>query len=806
MDLSYRWLQTLVDGLDASPQAVSDRLAALGAPVDELVPLGEGLGDIVVARVLEAGPHPNADRLSLCRVDAGGDEPLPVVCGAPNVRAGHTYAFAPVGAFLPDGTKIRKAKIRGEYSQGMLCSERELGLGRGHEGIMELSGGEPGEPLVPFLGLDDARIVIDVTPNRPDLLCHAGVARELAADGLGTLALPTGAQDLTLQAGEASASTGSVTIGIEVPDLCFRYLGAVIRGVTIGPSPEWLRGRLRAIGQRPINNVVDATNFVLHELGQPLHAFDLARIGGARIRVRRAQEGERITTLDGEHRKLDPSMMVIADAERPVAVAGVMGGEDSEVGPQTRDVLLECALFDAHSVRSTRRALGLVTDASYRYERGVDPEGMERALRRAVELIVETAGGAADRDVADAVARPFEAGVVPLRPSRVEKVLGVAIPADTIVEHLEPLGFQAVGPGTDGGAGDADGGADDALRFRVPGARSYDVLREVDLIEEVARRHGYERFPQEFRTFRPGTVRTDPMEDLEARLRDLLVARGLFEVHLGGFAPAAEGDVALQLPLSSAESHLRRALLPGLIHRAEHNFARGVRDVRLFEIGTAFAPGDGAPRETRRIAALLTGARAPAHWSSGSEDVDVWDLKGLLAELAGALGLPAPEPAGKAGVPAEIDPGWALRVGPEDGASGVGGRIAARAVDAPRWAGPAWGLEIVLDPEMARRAAPTYVPVPEYPAIERDLALLVPRDLPSGTVEEGVRDAAGPLLEAVDVFDVYTGAGVEEGRRSIAYRLRLRAPDRTLTDEEADRAVARVLERLRERHDVERRE
>ena len=810
MDISYRWLQSLVPGLDLPPEALAERLAMCGAPADAVIALGEPLRDIRIARVIEARRHPNADRLSLCRVDAGTGELLNVVCGAPNVRGGATYPFAPAGATLPGGMVIKRAKIRGEESNGMLCSARELGLGRDHEGILELHGDfTPGDSFIEAVGLDDWRFVLDITANRPDLLSHIGVAREIAPAGDAGVVLPPvaatgdGRAEALAQfraarvhrvsdAGEAEG----IRISIEDAEKCPRYIGVVIRGVTVGPAPEWLATRLRAIGQRPINNIVDATNFVLHELGQPLHAFDLARLRGSEIRVRRAAPGESMVTLDGEKRDLAPDMLVIADAERPVAVAGVMGGQESEVADDTRDVLLECALFDPRSIRRTRRALGLCTDASYRYERGVDPEGMERAARRAVELILATAGGRAEPVLLDVNPRPFEAPVAPLRPARAQHVLGVALGADLLVSLLQPLGFRALA---------ADG---DALRFRVPGWRAYDVTREADLIEEVARRYGYDRFPEELRPFRPSAVPDHPVAILEDRLRSLLVGRGLLESRTMGLASEAEGDVALTNPLSSAESRLRRALLPGLVHRVEYNLARGNRDVRLFEIGTVFAPGEpgGQPLEETRLALAFTGARYAPHWSAAPEPCDIWDLKGLLADLV-ALLFPA------AGVlqPGTQDPllvpALGFHVPADDGSAWVaqGGQVAPGRVDAPAWAGPIWGMELRLAGAELAPGARGYRVVPTQPAIEWDLALLIADAVPAARVEALIVDAAGASLERVAPFDLYRGPGIAEGTRSIAYRLRFRAPDRTLTDAEVERAVERVLRRLKEELGVERR-
>ncbi len=805
MNVSYRWLQALAPELKDSPQEVADRLAMYGAPVDEIIDLSGSIKDIVVARVEAVRRHPNADRLSLCEVDAGVGERVPVVCGAPNVRAGAYYPFAPVGASLPGGIRIRKAKIRGEESRGMLCSERELGLGRDHSGIMELPGEyEPGESFVAAVGLDDTRFVVDVTPNRPDLLSHLGVARELASGGEAGIILPAfpggagpdSASFSTIRV-ERAGESGGVSVALMDDRGCPRYMSAVIRGVRIAPSPAWLAARLRAVGLRPINNVVDATNYILYELGQPLHAFDLDRLAGAEVRIRRARAGETIVTLDGERRVLSEDMVVIADAEVPVALAGVMGGQDSEVRSETRNIFLECALFDPKVTRRTRRALGLSTDASYRYERGVDPEGMERALRRAVDLILRVAGGEVDGALLDVYPEPATAPVVALRAPRVTKVLGVDLGVDAIAGYLEPLGFQVEERGSD------------TLRVRVPGHRWYDVEREADLIEEVARRHGYDRFPEELGSFRPSSVPDDALAGLESSLRNYMVGRGFLEARLAAFAPEGEGDVAVLNPLSAEEGHLRRSLLPGLIRQVERNFSRAVRDVRLFEIGTTFARASTAgerPEETTRIAAVFTGATRPPHWTGEAPDYDVWDLKDLAAELVTTIGLDGTqlEPGGAGASP--FAEGQVICVVGRDGTLlGVGGLVAPEAIDAPAWAAPVWALELELKEEMARRERPTYTPVPAYPAVERDAALLVADTVPAARVEAVIREAGGPLLERAFPFDLYRGAGVPKGVRSIGYRLRFRAPDRTLTDREVDEAFDRVLDRLKEDLGVERR-
>jgi phenylalanyl-tRNA synthetase beta chain len=796
MNVSLSWLRAIAPALEGDASTVAQRLAMYGAPVDEIVDVGSALAAVRIARVVEAGPHPNADRLSLCRVDAGTGELLDVVCGAPNVRAGAYYPFAGVGASLPGGITIERARIRGQTSNGMLCSARELGLGRDHEGVLELHGSyTPGDAFAPAVGLDDVRLVVDVTPNRPDLLSHWGIARELAPGGESSLMLPLlpgsngRALALTFVTGESVAEAAGVRIATENSVGCPRYYGVVIRDVHVGPSPEWLASRLRAIGARPINNVVDATNWVLHELGQPQHAFDLDALGSV-VTVRQARPSESLVTLDGVIRRLSPEILLITDGTRPVALAGIMGGEATEVRETTRNILLECALFDPATIRRGRRVLDMATDASYRFERGVDPDCMERAVRRAVELILATAGGEVE-----STSPLVDVGVSPVTPirvrtARVGHVLGMPMTAEHIAGLLHPIGFAAV-------RGEPE-------TFRVPGHRRYDVAREVDLIEEVARREGYDAFPDEVRPFRPSVVPDDIMGKLEDRLRTCFVGRGFLEARCSPFAPDAEGDVTLLLPLSAAEGRLRRALLPGLLHRLEANYNRGTRDVRLFELGTVFAPGeDGLPVEETRVAAVMTGARMPSHWTGASPSYDLWDLRGLAERMGEVIGAVV----ALGGATDSFEPGAGLSLLPlgEGEPIGAAGRVRDGVVDAPAWAEPVFAMEFAISPAIATPAATAYRPLPIQPAADRDLALVVRDDVNAVAIERTILAAAGALLESVQPFDVYTGEGVPPGSRSIAFRLRFRSEDRTLTDAEVDGAVARVLGRLREEHDVERR-
>lgn len=795
MNVSTRWLRALAPEMDADSDTLAAALARHGFPVEGMTRRAEGLGDIVVGRVVEAGPHPNADRLSLCQVDAGTGELLSVVCGAPNVRSGGTYPFIPVGGVLPGGMKIRKAKIRGERSNGMLCSARELELGVDHSGILELRGDHaPGTPFLEAVALEgDTLMDVEVTANRGDLLSHVGVAREVAPGGVSAIALSEipGAPELPevewLQ-GETEVEVGGVTVRIDDPEHCRRFTGAVIRGVEVGPSPDWLQARLRSIGARPINNVVDATNYVLFELGQPTHAYDLAELRGDVAVARRAWAGEEVRTLDGEEYTLTDEMLVIADAERTVDIAGIMGEESSSVTESTTDLFVECAAFEPAQIRRTKKELGIVSDAGYRFERWVDPTGQRRALRRVVEIILATAGGEVHPVLADVHPRPWTPPALQLRLSRVEQLLGVAFDAEAVIGLLSPLGFEVE-------AGDDD----DTLTVTVPGWRGYDVTREVDLIEEIARRHGYDAFPETAGPHRPNTVPDHPLFQLEDDLRRMLAGRGLFEAQTPAFVPETEGDVHLRNPLSAEEPVLRGALLPSLLRRVEYNLARGVRDVRLFELATAFAAGEpgAAPHEEPRVAAVLTGRRTPRHWSAEGEALDLWDLKGLLGAVVRRV---RPDARLEPGAPGggHLVPALGFTVVEGDEVVGQGGVVNPRSVDTPPWAGEVLGLEVSLPAEPRRRRDPSYRRLPAHPSVSRDLALLVPVTVSAAAIETAARSAGGALLREMEPFDLYEGEGLPDDVRSLAWRFRFRAPDRTLTDDEVEEALRAIVDRLGE--------
>ena len=794
MIVSRRWLEALLDrSLDA--RDVAERLTLHAAAVDAVVPLHQDLGDVLIARVLEVRKHPDADRLSVCLVDrggGGGGGPVEVVCGAPNVQVGKTYPYAPVGAVLPGGLKLERKKIRGLESNGMLCSAKELGLGADHTGILELdTAAPPGARFIDAMGIGDDQIVIDVPANRPDLLCHKGVARELGAYLGAPVKLPPipGAKPLSISPPVRQSARGvvdGVEVRLEDPEGAPRYMIAVLRGVRVGPSPAWLADRLAAVGQRPINNVVDATNYILFELNQPLHAFDLARLRGPAVVVRRARPGEKIVTLDGVTRTLTSDMTAICDAEHPTIVAGVMGSAESEVSAGTKDLVLECAYFQPTRIRRTRRALELSSESSYRFERGIDMLGMPDALRRAIELITAVAGGEVRAPALDLWPQPQPERTIFLRPERVSHLLGVAIERAEVERLLTAVGF-FVAP------------KDGRLAVQVPGWRP-DVTREVDLIEEVARLKGYDAFPDELRAYRPGTVPDAPDERARARIRERLVRAGLLEARTLPLGPPDGSDaVPILNPMSAEEAYLRRRLLPGLVRRIEYNWANRNRDIRLFEVGTVFRKGTGAgaPEEWTSVAGVLTGARRPPHWSEGAKlpDMDIWDLK-YHFELAVAAAAPGchVEPA----MGGEV--GW---VAVQRGGEPVGWAGPLEA-DAPVWAAPLFGFEVRLN--AGERDLVAYRPLPLQPPVERDLALVLPPGVTAAQVSDVLRRTVGPLLERLEVFDEYRGPGIPAGHRSVAWHCSFRDPERTLRERDVDALLTRGVAALEGELGVRRRE
>ena len=798
MNASYEWLRAFVD-FDLSPRELADLLTRRCATVDGIVRLREDLREIVIARVVEAARHPNSDHLWVTKVDAGG-EILDVVCGAANVKAGASYPFAAVGTTLPGGLKIEKRKIRGETSSGMLCSARELQLGADHEGIMELdTDAKPGTPFLDALKVGDSRIVIDVLPNRPDLLSHRGLAREIASalgktykdpkiPGAAAAASPV---TFVSAPGKKEAKAGTISVRLEDTEGCPRYAGAVIRGVKIGPSPEWLAQRIVAAGGRSINNVVDVTNYMLLGFGQPMHAFDASKLEGNAVIIRRSAANEPITTLDGTDRKLAKGTVVIADDAKVQAIAGVIGGSTSEVTDATTDIFLEVASFDPKRTRATRKTLGVVTDASYRFERGVDVEAIPELLVYAVRLIVAVAGGSLAGKAVDLHPVPTKHEPVRLRLPRVATVLGETFSPADIRNDLKNLGFQVrAGTGTT------------TLAVVAPSWRK-DIADEIDLIEEIARSRGYDSFSADLHPFRPSSVPDAPAYLLERKIRELLVGLGLVEVRPMPFVGEGTGaSVRVSNPLSEDEPYLRAAILDSLTSIAEYNLARLQKNVRLFEIGTVFSsPGKGSspalPTEAMHAGVLILGHREPSHFTGGEPpNFDEWDAK-WIAQLIAKSALPSAD----IKLLVNGDTLWQVTA---DGREI--GRVSRVSMHAPVWSAPAFGIEIDLTDASSRKApAPVYRALPNTPPVEADLALLVPLGTSAEKIERIIRAEAGELLESVLLFDEFKGKGIPEGTRSLAWRLTFRSSERTLKDKEVQGRTAKIVRSLEEKLGVRQR-
>ena len=775
MNVSRRWLEAFL-GRPLEVKDLVPRLAMLGLPADAVEPVNAHLAPVVVGQVVELARHPNADRLSVCQVDIGGGERRQVVTGASNVALSAKYPFAAVGVTLPTGITLEKRKLRGELSEGMLCSADELALGTEHDGLLTLdTEAPPGTPILDVLGLGDDRLVLDISPMRGDLLGHKGIARELAASFKIPFRLPAvpginpaEGHPVRRADGASGRLSSGLTIAVEPGSSCRRFTAAVIEGVTVGPSPAWLTRRLEAVGQRSINNVVDVTNYVMLELGQPLHGYDGAKLRGGRLVARLAGAAERLTTLDGTDRTLAAEMTVVADGESAVGVAGIMGGRDSEVSEATTTVVIEAAWWEPAATRLTRKALGVVSEASQRFERGTDLWGLADGLCRAMDLMVTVAGGRVV-DAIDVWPEPANPPRIFLRRQRVAQIVGLDLPLATIEQAMVAIGATVLAKPDDG-----------RLAVDVPGWRR-DLTTEIDLVEEVARIYGYDRLPDQVRPFRPGAQNDAPSDRVAATVRNGLAAEGLYEAVLLPIGPATSDQAVPVLnPLSADHGFLRERLVPGLIKEVEANWAAQVRDVRLFEVGTTFQAAAGRPTETTRVAAVVTGARSPAHWSEAGKgpDVDWWDLKGLF-ERAVSLANP--------GALVQVEGGELVA---RTAAGVLVGRGRLLTADPPPWAAPLFGLEIDLD--VALRSVPAFAPPPTVPAASRDLGLVVPWSVTAAAVSAEMRKIGAGLLESVAVIDEYRGAGVADGSRSVAFRLVFRRRDRTLKDSEVDSAVTRI--------------
>jgi len=800
MRVPVAWLKEYCDP-GTSAAEIANTLTMSGLKLERLHRVGVGdPAQFVVGKVLSAESHPDADRLTVCSVDVGAGTHT-IVCGAPNVAAGQRVAVALPGAVMPDGSKLGKAKLRGVESHGMILAEDEVGIGEDHDGIMVLNEAVPiGAPLSEHLPIVDDVLELEITPNRPDAMGVYGVARDLHAVTAAPLSEDPTARDAAPVGDDRAEHHASVEIAD--PEICLRFSARVFEDVEIGPSPLWLKQRLMAAGQRPISNVVDITNYVMLTTAQPLHAFDLDKVRGRRIIVRRAQEGEKMTTLDGVERTFSPDMALVCDAGGPSGIAGIMGGEVSEVADSTTRVLMEAATWVGPNIMRTSKALALRTEASARFEKQLHPEQAIAAQRLAARLMVELCGARMVPGTIDAYPGPAEPRVVPLRAERMERLLGEPIDEDTASGILERLGFER-----------------EASAWRVPPWRDSDVQREADLIEEVARIHGLDKLPTTLPARKDAIGRLTASQRLRRRLEDLLRDRGLLEAISYSFtSPEAVRRLRLadaellrvENPLSEDLSVMRPLILPGLLDAAHHNAAHGRTGVRLFESAHVYLPSGpldlppgGAPRgrtpaeEHHHLAVLLTEA-APAGWRTPARAADFYAVKGLLEGLMEAAGV---EWRPQEGGPAFLHPGRAASMVAGEGRElGWLGELHPLVLREWELDGPVAGFELDVDRllDLAPQAS-TYSDVTSFPAVLQDIAVIVPEDVPAGRLAEVVRAGGGELLASLRVFDLYHGEQVGEGNKSLALRLEFRAPDRTLTDGEVAArraAIERELESI----------
>ena len=790
MKFSYQWLRQWVD-VDLPPEQLADRLTSGGLEVDSVGPVAGPFSAVVVGQIIECEAHPDADKLTVCRVDIGDDKPLQVVCGAPNARVGLKMPFAKVGAVLGDDMKIGKAKLRGVESHGMCCSARELGLSDDHSGLMELPDDAPlGADVRSLLGLDDVTIALDLTPNRADCLGIRGLARDVAA-----------LCDAAYTPLEIEPVKGSIEdrfpVKLEDPEGCPRYGGRVIRGVDASaPTPTWIVEALRRSGVRSISIIVDITNYVMLELGQPMHAFDLDTLTGSII-VRRGREGEKLVLLDEKEVTLDESIVTICDESGPVALGGIMGGLSTGVTDATENLFLECAWFRPSVIAGKARTLGLHTDASHRFERGVDPQGQEAAIERMTALVLEYAGGQAGPLTMTEVTEQLPApDPVSLRKARLARMLGTEIDDAHVTAMLERLGMDV----------QFDGEAWTAI---APSLR-FDIEIEEDLVEEVARIYGYDALPARLTA---GELRLEGESEAIVpltRVRETLCAAGYFEavnysfVDEGALRDLSQerGSIPLSNPIASDMNVMRTTLMPGLLLSLSRNLRRQRSRVRLFETGVAFID-DADPQEIMRVAGVACGTVNPEQWAEQSRDVDYFDVKRDVESLLSLRGA-GPEPSFRRSEHAWLHPGQSADVYIDDQPVGWVGVVHPNVLKALDIRPLVVAFELDLE-KITIREIPNTKKISQYPSVRRDLAFVLPESVEYDEVKQCVKNIAGERLKDLLIFDVFSGQNVETGYKSLAIGLNLQDVSCTLTDEVVDQLVRRVIEALSERLDAQHR-
>lgn len=796
MRVSYKWLKEYVD-IPVSPEELAERMTLSGVAVENIEYLGKNLDKIVTARIETISPHPNADKLVVCQINIGS-ETLQVVTGAPNVREGQIVLLALVGAVLPE-MKITKAKLRGVESNGMLCSAQELGLDPEsfppdqRQGILEFPADTPlGMDVKELLGLDDVILELELTPNRSDCLSMLGVAREVSAV-LGTsLKLP----EVVVKETEETIA-GKVTISIDDPEFCGRYVGRLIRNVKIGPSPIWMQRRLQAAGVRPISNMVDVTNYVMMELGQPLHAFDYDKLKDQSIIVRKAREGEKMYSLDNVERELTSEMLVITDPGGPVAIAGVMGGLETEITDETSSVLLESAYFKPTSIHRTSKNLGLRSESSMRFEKGIDINGCLMAANRACQLIQEMGAGEIVSGYEDNFPAPKENPVIKLRPARIKVILGIEIPREQIRQIMVQLGF---------------GVKEDREDFlvEVPTRRG-DILVEIDLIEEVARLFGYNNIPTTLPEGASTEGRLTFIQSSVDKVLDIMTECGLNEIITLSFMNPRVFDmlnlpsddewrnaVTVENPLSEEQRVLRTTIVHGLLDILSRNTARKNKDLALFEVGRIFTPvsGEKLPKETLTLGASVMG-NTTGNWQDKAKEIDFYYLKGIVESLLDALNIEE-----YSFVPAKenqaFHPGRTAKIVIKDEEVGIIGEIHPSVAENYRLSGRIFVMQVNLEKVInASGGLRRITPLPKFPSVERDIAIVISQEVSSAEITRIIVGNGGKLLKNVELFDVYEGEQINQGYKSMAFALKFQAPDRTLTDEEVSSVYEKIQQALK---------
>ena len=786
MIVNTNWLKKYTD-YSYSAEELAERLTAIGLESNLIPDKAAGLEEVLIAEILAVNPHPNADRLTVCIVTTG-EKQFAVVCGAPNVKKGLKVPLALVGSTLPNGMTLKPVKIRGVASEGMLCAEDELGISDDHSGIMILDENAiVGGRLADYLSGNGRSLEIDLTPNRPDCTSHIGVAREIALMTGNELYKP----DINLSESE-SATSAYISVGIEDQIGCPRYAARLVQGVKIGPSPDWLVKALASIGQRSINNVVDAANYVLMETGHPLHTFDYANLKGQKIVVRRAKAGEKVVTLDGIERELSDDILLICDGERPVAIAGIMGLANSEIEKDTRDVLIESAYFNPRIIRRGSRYLGLQTEASYRFERGADYEGAIYALERGAELIAEVAGGRVCRGVVDEYPKPIESPKIVLRYERTNRLIGMKFEPEWVKKVLVGLGCDILNSNAQ------------EVAVRVPSWRP-DLEREIDLIEEVVRIYGMSRVPSTKTLQMIPNMSTDDRYDRIEKLRSFMATCGYSELYCNSLVSARATEfgfepvkpVKLRNPLSQDMTFLRTSLIPGMIAAIKHNFNRRRFDLRLFELGhvQAYAPEEETQaRESLRLGALLTGYFDEPNWAYPRRKTNSFILKGLADTLAHEFGV------------CNLNYSKAenlffkrlVKISAGKKVLGYFGELA------PDYLGKDWDIEepvfgMELDADFLLKQvnlAKIYKEPPVFPSTERDLSIVVKCEILVGDIMKKIRQNGGDLLREIRFYDLYLGKNVDKNEKSLTFNLLFQADDRTLTDAEVDQIMATIHSNL----------